>query len=310
MLQNFPRTLNVFIGIMVAVLLAGCAPTAAEPTSTSTFTPAPPTATFTEAVPTETPVPPTPTWTPSPSATEVPTDTSTPTPVPPLVEITQNAVCRTGPGLVYKIIEYFTPGDQASPSGFVDTDPRWWFITWESEEGESTCWISDEVVAASGSVDSLPTLTPPPLPTASPTPTFAQGGIYYFLVAENTGGPFGCGDGLVRIYPGIPRTGKFSQDIAAALNALFSNSHKYYNGFYNPMHASSLRVGDVDPPASSGGDTNIHLSGDLVRPEDKCESKQMHDQVWETIYQQFSDTNHVVIRVNRGLLDDLLVVTK
>ncbi len=308
MLQPLHRTECFLIAITVAVLLTGCTLTAAQPTPTATQPP--PTATVTEPAPTETPVPPTPTWTPSPSATEVPTETFTPTPVPPLVEITQNAVCRTGPGLVYKVIEYFTPGDQASPSGFVDTDPRWWFITWETEDGEKACWISDEVVTASGSVDSLPTLTPPPLPTASPTPTFAQGGIYYFLVAENTGGPFGCGDGLVRIYPGIPRTGKFSQDITAALNALFSNHREYYNGFYNPMHASSLRVGDVDPPASSGGDTNIHLSGDLVRPEDKCESKRMHDQVWETIYQQFSDTNHVVIRVNRGLLDDLLVVTK
>ncbi|MEA3351628.1 MAG: hypothetical protein U9Q82_13490 [Chloroflexota bacterium] len=313
MLVLFHRSQHWLILLVVAVLIVGCNPASQQQTFTPpapTDTDVPVSATATSPPPTDTPVPPTDTPTPSPSPTEPPTHTPTPTKEPAALEANQDAVCRIGPGLAFSIRKYLVAGEEAADvSGVVDADPKWWLITLASDDDVS-CWIADQAVTVSGNVSALPILTPPPLPTASPVPTLVGGGLYYFLIAENTGGPFGCGDGIVRVYPGIPRTGNFSQDVAAALNALFSNHQKYFNGFYNPMYASSLRVGDVDRPSSSGGDTNIHLSGDLVRPKDKCESQRMHDQVWQTIYQQFSESGHAVIRVNRGLLGDLLVIGK
>ncbi len=308
MLSRLERTRYLGALIVFAVLLVGCNPVETPPSATVTATDVPATSTDTPVPPTATPVPPTDTSTPLPSATDTPTDTNTPTPIPPSLEVSQNAVCRIGPGLAYPIESYLVPGDVLIPSGFVDGETRWWFGAFETEQEEITCWISEQVVALSGDASILPTLTPPPLPTASPTPTSEKGEIYYFLVAEDTGGPFGCGDGLVMVYPGIPRTGNFQKDVTAALNALFSNNHKYYNGFYNPMHASSLRVGDVDSP--SGGETRINLAGNLAKPKDKCESQRMRDQVWMTVQQQFSEAGHAVIWMNNALLGDLLVVAK
>ncbi len=219
-----------------------------------------------------------------------------------LVEL--DAVCRTGPGTNYPIVGYLSAGDGAAIDGVVEADPVWWFI--QIDNGEKACWISDNVVAVAGSVAGVPHLTPPPTPTNEPISVPQGEGIYYFLVAVGTGGPFGCGDDLLYIYPGIERTGDLEVDITNALTALFANNYEYYNGLYNPMHASSLRVEDVEAlPGES--EINVTLRGDFARPKDRCDSQRMRDQVWETIELQFREVGHAVIRVHRALLGDLLV---
>jgi hypothetical protein len=219
-----------------------------------------------------------------------------------------DAICRTGPGLAYSVQTYLTAGDSADISGYAQGDPLWWYIPIGEAGAEKFCWVSDQVVSVQGNVAALPVLTPPPLPTPSPTATLEGGGLFYYLVAEGTGGPFACGDSLLAIYPGKVRTGNTTEDVKTALNALFSNHHKYYNGLYNSLHASSLRVTDVYRRDGSG-EIHVRLMGDFVRPKDDCESKRMYAQVWQTIFHVSGD-NSAVVWLNQALFADLLVVKK
>ncbi|MBC8506424.1 MAG: hypothetical protein ISR58_01575 [Anaerolineales bacterium] len=302
------RKLLPFIALSIA--LASCVfPVNSEPTSSPvppSATIKAPTATWTLTV-TDTLIPPTETQTATqipPTKTSTSTPTQTPTPIPPAMLVDQNAVCRTGPGTNYPIIGYLSIGDAPAIEGVVEGDLLWWLIY--IAEGDKTCWISDNVVTVGGNVTGVPVLTPPPTPTGEPASNIGGDGIYYFMVAENTGGPFGCGDSLLYIAPGIERTGVLEVDITNALNALFSNNYQYYNGLYNPMHASSLRVEDVEPGPAEG-ETTVWLRGDFAKPKDKCDSLRMRAQVWETIEIQFPDVQHAVIRVHNALLGDLLV---
>jgi hypothetical protein len=206
--------------------------------------------------------------------------------------------------LAYNVQTYLTAGDTAGITGFVEGDTIWWFI--QIDGSETTCWISDLIVSVQGNIDELPQLTPPPLPTASLTPTLVDGGVFYYLVAENTGGPFACGDSLLRVYPGIAKTGDIETDLRSAMNAMFSNSHHHYNGLLNPLHASSLWFADA---AFQGSELHVRLRGDLVRPKDDCESKRMYAQVWQTIFHN-SGQDRAVVWLNQALFADLLVVIK
>ena len=304
--------------IFFSIIIAGCSfQSKGQPTSTPSplsATPIFPTETVTPAL-SKTPIPatetstatqppPTNTFTNTSTNTPTNTPTKTPTEVPPSLLVEQNAVCRTGSGTNFQIAGYLSEGDTTSINGVVEGDLLWWFI--QIDEGEKTCWISDNVVTVSGSVASVPRMTPPPTPTSVAISVPQGEGIYYFLVAEDTGGPFGCGDSILYIYPGIERTGVLTVDITNALNALFSNKHQYYNGLYNPMYASSLRVTDVDAIPGEP-EIQVWLAGDFARPKDKCDSFRMRAQVWETIEIQFPEVPHAVIRVHNALLGDLLV---
>ncbi len=301
------------VALLFAIMTIGIAscsfPSIQKPNSghpQASNTPVPPTATWISTA-TETQIPPTETLTATqipPTSTSTSTPSQTPTEIPPTMVVEQNAVCRTGPGMNYPIIGYLSIGDEPVIEGVVEGDLLWWFI--QITDSEKTCWISDNVVAVGGSVAGVPALTPPPTPTGAPASNIGGDGIYYFLVAENTGGPFGCGDSLLYISTGIERTGDLEVDIPIALNALFSNSHEYYNGLYNPMHASSLRVEDVEPGPAEG-EVTVWLRGDFAKPKDKCDSLRMRAQVWETIEIQFPEVQHAVPRVHNALLGDLLV---
>lgn len=306
--MKFAGPLRLILVITVMFLVAGCTLGAPEPTAIPADTPVPPTVT-------ETPLPPTETPTATATATLEPTATFTvtPSPIPPSLSVNTNAVCRMGPDLSYPVAGYLVEGAMPDVSAVVEGELNWWFI--QLEDGKE-CWIADTVVTMAGEVAMLPRITPPP----TLTPEVVAGShvgdgkmdfIYYFLTATDTGGPFGCetGDSLLYIETSIPRTGELAVDVVNALNALFSNHHQYYNGLYNPMYASSLRATDVDfVPGDI--EAEVWLRGDLARPKDKCDSQRMRDQVWETIEIQFPEISHAVIRVNRALLGDLLVVNQ
>jgi len=263
----------------------------------NTPTPLPPSATHS---------PPTSTVTVAATPTDIPTVTFTPE--PPMLIVKQDTKCRIGPGLVYDVQAYFTSGTTASLSGYIDGDPTWWLAEFgeDSTETQITCWVSDQIISVSGDLELLPLLTPPPTPTPSPVPTLVGAVTYYYLIAEDTGGPIGCGDSLIPIYPGTIKTGDLEADVRAVLNALFSNPHKYYNGLYNALYESSLRAIDVEEGA---GYADIYLGGNFVRPKDDCESKRMRAQVWYTIM-QFPETGRPIVWLNNALLGDLLVVIK
>ncbi len=307
--MNKTMKLYRLFGLLVLLaFMSGCVP---QPTATPAHVTE--TATATQKVPTQTNTPLPPTFTPTlqpsatPTATPTKTRTSTPSPTatkePATLKTDQNSICRSGPGTVYDVVTYLVEGVQADVEGRIEDD-SWWLI--QSPEAEAVCWVSAAIVSVQGDIERLPVLTPPPLPTLSPTPTLTSAGVYYILIAENTGGPFGCGDSLIKFYPGIRSQGSFEGDVKIALNALFVNHSEYYNGLYNPLYQSDLRAKGAELDASNT--PIIQLGGTLVRPKDECESKRMHAQVWYTVA-QFS-SNRAIIFLNNALLGDLLVVTK
>ncbi|MBU0510085.1 MAG: hypothetical protein KJ638_00080 [Chloroflexi bacterium] len=301
------KTIKLYWLLGLLAFITGCVPQ-----STATPVPVAEAATATQKTPTQTNTPPPPTSTPTlpPSATPTPpptkTPTSTPSPTateePAALTMDQNAICRSGPGTVYDVVTYLVEGAQADVEGRIEDD-SWWLI--QPPEAEAACWVSAEIVSVRGDLEGLPVLTPPPLPTLSPTPTLTSAGVYYILIAENTGGPLGCGDGLIKFYPGILSHGGFEDDIKTALNALFSNHSEYYNGLYNPLYKSDLRAKSVELDASNT--PVIQLGGTFVKPKDECESKRMHAQVWYTVA-QFS-SKRAIIFLNNALLGDLMVVS-
>jgi hypothetical protein len=131
-------------------------------------------------------------------------------------------------------------------------------------------------------------------------------GVRYFLIAPDTGGPFGCGDGLVYFTSEYPPSGNVEKDIKNALRALFKLKVKEVGGYYNPVYNAHLIVNEVNFDASTGK-VVIHLSGSIPKPEDECEADRVHDVVWETV-RKFPGVNSVGIWVGNFLLGDLIAV--
>jgi hypothetical protein len=277
---------------------------------TSTHTPLPEfTPTHTVQVATTTTI--TPTRTALSTATEIVTATATNTvistatatftPGPSELTLLQDCACLTGAGFGYSISHYVSSGSSYPLLGQLQ-DRSWWLVGVEEDQ---TCWIYNEFAQVNGMVDSLPVMTLQPLPTQTSTPPPASSGVYYILISADTGGPFGCGDTLIKYFPGVWVKGDMEDDILAALNALFANHNQYVGGLYNPIYQSSLKAKSVE---WVGNDLVVQLNGTFVRPKDTCESQRMHDQVWYTV-SQFSPVR-AVIYLNNALLGDLLVVAK
>jgi len=251
-----------------------------------------------EPVSSETPAP-------SPTLTQTPVASYTPSPTntlePASLILNRDTACFNGASFDHIVNEYIGEGAEFLVSGRI-TDESWWKVE-NAEDGG--CWVYGEYVTIAGGIDDLPVLTPPPLPTLTPTTQPSTDGIYYILISENTGGPFGCGDSLNKYYPGVWVNGDMDTDITAALNALFSNHNQYVNGLSNPMYKSQLKAKGVEVV---GNNVKVYLAGNLVRPKNACESKRMHDQVWYTVA-QFSPSR-AVIYLGNALLGDLLVVAK
>lgn len=211
--------------------------------------------------------------------------------------------CRTGPGTIYDIRAYLSPGAKPVILGHTE-DNLWWMV--EEPIFNAACWISAAIITLQGDLDLLPVFTPEPTPTPIPSPTPKIKGMRVFLVNLNTGGPFGCGDGLVYMYTGKQRTDSIEGDLSKALNALFKLKTEYVGEFYNPVHNAHLYVKEVDVIEETGH-VFIYLAGSIPKPPDECEAKRIHDQVWETA-RQISGYRKITIRVGTKLLGDLIAV--
>lgn len=176
----------------------------------------------------------------------------------------------------------------------------------EEPEFKSTCWVSTEYASLAGDLESLPVFTPEPTPTTPASATPEQKGMKVFLINPDTGGPFGCGDGLVYYYTGKKPTGDIERDIATAMNALFKLKTKDVGGYYNPVYNAHLHVKQVDVIEETGM-VFIYLAGSIPKPPNVCEADRIHDQVWETA-RQISGYRKVTIRVGNKLLGDLIAV--
>jgi hypothetical protein len=123
------------------------------------------------------------------------------------------------------------------------------------------------------------------------------------MVQTDTGGPVACGDSLVKINTGQPRSGDVQTDVATALRSLFVKS-QYVAGLYNPAYLSNISVTSVEYKASSEY-VGVELSGTYVRSGDRCDDSRVRAQVWTTI-RQFPGVRTVYILLNGNLLGDIL----
>lgn len=133
----------------------------------------------------------TPSWTETPSLT--PTLTLTFTPAVPMVSVSVDTNCRTGPGKVYDMVGALTVGKSAE---VIARDPsgNYWYIR-NPNNPASFCWIWGQYATVSGNIAGLPIYTPPPTPTPAPDFTvsysaFESCGPNYLLelIVKNTGG--------------------------------------------------------------------------------------------------------------------------
>ncbi len=261
--------------------------------ATDTLTPSP-----THVPPTETPTP-----------TFTPTDTPTPTQteVPPELAVIQNAICYSGPAFTYEIVAYFQASDPLILRGRLE-DQSWWQVQGEYLGEEITCWLQKDFVTLSGNPALLPVVPPPPTLTPSPSPTPEAVGGKYYLLALNTGGPFGCGDSLVYFTTGnvIRGAQKTEEKILDALNTLFSYKTKFVGEYYNPIYESNLKAKRV---VIENNQMYVYLSGKFVHPKNECEAQRIRDQIWSTAG-RIDIGYRITIYVNNALLGDLLLVTR
>ena len=104
----------------------------------------------------------------TPFPTDIPTITLTSTPTVPMVTVSVNTNCRTGPSVVYDLIGALLVGEQAVVVGKFSSG-NYWIIN--NPDSSGTCWLWGEYATVSGNTAGLPEYTQPPTPTPTNTPT-------------------------------------------------------------------------------------------------------------------------------------------
>ncbi len=110
----------------------------------------------------------TPEFTFTPSLT--PTATFTNTPAAPMVSVSVQTNCRSGPGTAYDALGFLNVGEIAQVVGR-NFYSDYWIIKLGSNP-VITCWLWGQYATVSGDTSTLPVIAPPPTPTPvnSPTP--------------------------------------------------------------------------------------------------------------------------------------------
>jgi len=115
----------------------------------------------------------TPTETTAPTSTEtpVPEPSSTSTPnsgvfEPPIVQVSLDTNCRSGPGKVYPYLGGFFVGQESTIHG-IDPSGAWYYIINPDIE-DSYCWIWGFYAETTGDTAPLPIFTPGPTPNTVP----------------------------------------------------------------------------------------------------------------------------------------------
>jgi len=115
----------------------------------------------------------------TPSLTFTPQFTDTPS--TPMLTVSVDTNCRTGPGTAYDILGVLPAGQPAEIVGR-NTSGDTWVIKFPSYPS-MTCWVWGYYATVTGNTSAVPVIAPPPTPTPSTTFTF----VYY-------GWGSGCGD--------------------------------------------------------------------------------------------------------------------
>ncbi|OGO21018.1 MAG: hypothetical protein A2Z14_12700 [Chloroflexi bacterium RBG_16_48_8] len=129
---------------------------------------------------------------PSPTITITPTFTPTPTQMAPVINVTANTHCRTGPGPTYVSLGVLLVGEDAEVLAQSTVEDFWYILL--PDKPDRPCWLSGAYATVEGDTSLLPAFTPIP----SPTPevgfdlflnSFQSCGSIYYVVfsVQNTG---------------------------------------------------------------------------------------------------------------------------
>jgi hypothetical protein len=161
------------VGLLVLAVFSLTRPSASAGPPTATLA-----ATSIVSIPTTTPLPPTdpPTLTPEPTTAPPPSETpapeQSPTPeVQAVVRIVAPANVRSGPGLSYAVLGGLNTGDQVPVVGR-DAASQWFAIGYDLGPN-GVGWLSNQVAAFDGDLQSLPVMEanePPPPAATNPPP--------------------------------------------------------------------------------------------------------------------------------------------
>lgn len=119
-------------------------------------------------------------------ADEEPTPTATPTPGPPLIHVSVDTNCRSGPGLIYAYLGALMTYDEAEILARSSL-PGYWVIDNPDQPG-TECWVGEQYASIVGDTSGLPVRTPPPTPTPE-EPDILPGSIsgYAYIDGNNNG---------------------------------------------------------------------------------------------------------------------------
>jgi hypothetical protein len=117
-----------------------------------------------------------------PSETATATITLTPTLEKPMVRVSVDTNCRTGPGKIYDWIGALLVGEQAEVVGQT-LSGEYWII--KNPDLAGTCWLWANYATVTGPTAALPQFTPPP----TPTPAFYWAGSWTTYLGDE-GGPY------------------------------------------------------------------------------------------------------------------------
>jgi len=118
----------------------------------------------------------------TPTITLTPTITPTGTLSTPMVSVSLDTNCRTGPGVVYDYLTVLLVGEKAEVIGkYTTVTPNYWVI----KKGTHTCWLWGKYATVEGDIGILPEMVPPPSPTPTETPIIGDLSIVDFWMAGN-----------------------------------------------------------------------------------------------------------------------------
>ncbi|MGE5251048.1 MAG: hypothetical protein ACM3QS_12660 [Bacteroidota bacterium] len=108
------------------------------------------------------------------STSRTPSATITPTYSVPVLRISQNTNCRTGPGQQYDILFTWLPGAIAEIKAYYP-EMNYWVV--QLPDSDTSCWVWGEFATPAGSYWTVPSTTPPA--TFTPAPPEAPTGLRY-----------------------------------------------------------------------------------------------------------------------------------
>ncbi len=114
-----------------------------------------------------------PAFTATPSVTPLPTQTATPN--FPMVTVSSETNCRSGPGQAYDRLGVLNPGETTEVVGRT-TVANYWLVR-NPDNPAQVCWLWGEYATVTGDWQSLPQATQPPTPTPAAGFTVAYLGL-------------------------------------------------------------------------------------------------------------------------------------